>query len=565
MKPLVLVASLLPCSPQSPESRAPNASRPDALIVRLSESSRILARAGELVAPPERRARLASLRRALRGAQVEALIRQPAEVTDSWHRALRAKLGEAAVHPARWLRVRADPSRLAALNERLRAQPDVAYCAPEPIPALPSAGGDIPPRTPDFTSRQRYQLPAPGGVDALFAHGIVGGRGRGVQVSDVEAYWNIPHEDACALSAPGVWLTRPFKGDGSHGNAVVGVLAADRNGYGVTGMVDRARIRIASWNDGGVPNAIAGAILASRPGDVIVVEAQYWESGVGWMPAEHHAPDFSMIQLATVLGIHVVEAAGNGAVDLDHPRFRGRFTPKDPRFRDSGAILVGASEGGARRAARFSNHGSRVDTNGWGQDVTTLGYGVLFGPNQDRRQEYTDGFMGTSSATAIVAGVVAQLVGAVRFQNGRILDPREVRGLLRAIGTPCSGGIGRRPDLRAMLAALGLPDGLWVAAPQARLGGQVRIELAGMPGTWTWLMASDRLRLTPTGRNRAFHLDASSMTVDGPYLLPAGRAAAVLAVPQDASLSGHDFFFQGLSIDPYYGMRLTSSAQVRVR
>ena len=52
---------------------------------------------------------------------------------------------------------------------------------------------------------------------------------------------------------------------------------------------------------------------------------------------------------------------------------------------DSGAIIVGAGgsgAGGSCQAARtrmsFSNYGRRVDLQGWGECVTTTGYGYLF-------------------------------------------------------------------------------------------------------------------------------------------------------------------------------------------
>src|SRR5690606_13166204 len=118
------------------------------------------------------------------------------------------------------------------------------------------------------------------------------------------------------------------------------------------------------------------------------------------------------------------------------------------------------TEGAQPERAAFSNYGSRIDTNGWGREVATTGYGTLFSPNGDQRQQYTERYAGTSSATAIISGVAIGLSGVVRQQLGRALTPLELRGLLRSHGTAIRGDIGTRPDVSAMLGALGLPDGL---------------------------------------------------------------------------------------------------------
>ena len=82
------------------------------------------------------------------------------------------------------------------------------------------------------------------------------------------------------------------------------------------------------------------------------------------------------------LGVIVVEAAGNGNQDLDGTEYgdgnRNAFPTAVPI---RGAIIVGAgSAPGCSSPARgrlsFSNYGSRVNVQGWGQCVVTSGYGV---------------------------------------------------------------------------------------------------------------------------------------------------------------------------------------------
>jgi hypothetical protein len=94
--------------------------------------------------------------------------------------------------------------------------------------------------------------------------------------------------------------------------------------------------------------------------------------------------------------------------------------------------------------------------------VTTTGYGDLQG-GINQNAWYTDGFAGTSSASAMVAGVVGCLQGVARA-GGSVLSPSQVRTLLRTTGSPqqdnlpqfpATQRIGNRPDLRQLLGALG--------------------------------------------------------------------------------------------------------------
>src|SRR5690606_11273595 len=141
---------------------------------------------------------------------------------------------------------------------------------------------------------------------------------------------------------------------------------------------------------------------------------------------------FDAIRAATDAGVHVVEAAGNGAVDLD------RALP-DRRVRDSGAILVGASSSVERAPSCFSNHGEAVDVHGWGENVLTTGYGdhpvhaqVPVTSNED---SYTYAFAGTSSASPLVVGSAASVIGLARAQLGEDLHPADLRDLLARSGT----------------------------------------------------------------------------------------------------------------------------------
>ena len=190
----------------------------------------------------------------------------------------------------------------------------------------------------------------------------------------------------------------------------------------------------------------------------------------------------------------VVEAAGNGAQDLDDklydtpdPGFQANWqNPFRRGKRDSGAVLVGAGApplgthnrslyGPDRSRLDFSNYGSALDAQGWGREVTTLGYGDLHAGNEDRW--YTDEFSGTSSASPIIVGALACLQGIRRAQGQAPLTPAQARDLLRKTGSPQQAGpnapvterIGNRPDLKALVAALGtIAKPVVAAAPRAK-------------------------------------------------------------------------------------------------
>jgi subtilisin-like proprotein convertase family protein len=91
--------------------------------------------------------------------------------------------------------------------------------------------------------------------------------------------------------------------------------------------------------------------------------------------------------------------------------------------------------------------------------VVTTGYGDHFAGGGDTNQEYTATFGGTSSASALVAGVATALQGAQRGRGAPPLAPTEVRSILASTGSPqqpggFSGNIGPRPDLRAAIGSL---------------------------------------------------------------------------------------------------------------
>jgi hypothetical protein len=167
----------------------------------------------------------------------------------------------------------------------------------------------------------------------------------------------------------------------------------------------------------------------------------------------------------------------------------------------------------------------------------------------------------------MVAGTAAAFWGVVREQNGVSLTARQVREALVKHGTPQGSGghIGPLPDLRAMLAAYGLPDGLWLAQ-DARLGKTAPLEVSGPAGApWILLVAGARGRTTVPGLNRDILLDLKTMAgVRAGVLGAQGKDQVNLPVPNDPVLAEVDVYFQAVDHRAGQGFHATNSVEVSI-
>jgi hypothetical protein len=364
----------------------------------------------------------------------------------------------------------------AVIADHLNALDEVEFAEPAPLPTPPPV--DIPPPTPDLTPDQGYLQSAPAGIGALDAAIFFpGSDGQSSTIVDVEYNWVLDHEDLELPSSANIdsaTLVDPFPSDqANHGTAVLGIIGGGDNGYGVIGIASRSTIEVApaltlefGYN---VARAITNAAAVIGPGDVILIEQQAGVCGgtcgasqIGCGPVEWRQADFDAIAAATAIGIVVVEAAGNGNVNLDAAACEGRF---DRLVRDSGAIVVGAGGSSTRARLSFSSFGSRVDVQGWGDNVTSTGYGDAFDPG-DIKQRYTNSFGGTSSASAVVAGAVLAIQGALTASGQAPADPAAIRQALVDTGTRQLNPdeqIGPLPNITAALDQL-LETGLLALA-----------------------------------------------------------------------------------------------------
>jgi subtilisin family serine protease len=248
--------------------------------------------------------------------------------------------------------------------------------------------------------------------------------------------------------------------------------------------------------------AILRAADLLGPGDIILIELhrpgprfnfENRNDQRGFIAIEWFPDDFDAIRYAIGRGVIVVEAAGNGAENLDDnlysvaaPGFPNNWTnPFNPSNVQSGAIIVGAgappvgthgrSHGPDRSRLDFSNYGQRVDTQGWGREVTTTGGrhadpgDLQGGMNED--EWYTDTFSGTSSASPIIVGTLGCLQGILLSKKRRPLGSAAAKDLLRntgsqqqdAPGRPRTQRIGSRPDLSMLI-----PRAIAITSPRTK-------------------------------------------------------------------------------------------------
>jgi hypothetical protein len=426
-----------------------------------------------------------------------------------------------------YYRVEAPDERLDALAERLQQLDSVEAAYVKPPAELPQILNDMVPlaeeppiHTPDFTARQGYLDAAPGGIDARYAWTQSGGGGAGVRIIDIEGAWRFTHEDLGQNQGGVVGGTQSTDIRWrDHGTAVVGEFGGDRTAFGITGICPDANVRAISIFGGpGSAGAIRQAADMLTPGDIILIElhrpgpqfnfAERPLDQRGYIAIEWWPDDFDAIRYASSRGVIVVEAAGNGAENLDDPIYSTRpadfpanwTNPFNRANRDSGAILVGAGapppgthdgdHGPDRSRLDFSNWGALIDAQGWGREVTTTGYGDLQGGgNED--EWYTDSFSGTSSASPIVVGALGCAQGVLRALGRIPLSPALARQLLRTTGSaqqdapgrPTTQRIGNRPNLWQMISAITPVPTPWVGV---QLTGTIAANQTQRWFTFNW-------------------------------------------------------------------------------
>ena len=334
-----------------------------------------------------------------------------------------------------------------------------------------------------FAAGQSYLDAAPVGIGARGARKLLDNQAAAkVRLVDLEQRWVLDHDELVPVEG---LPKKPLFGynryqspgdNGNHGTAVLAQLAG--SGGSVEGIAAKlTKVDLVShWDredrsNGHIAEAIVNALVVRDlgPGDLLLLEVQR-----GGGPVElYDLADATAMQLATALGVTVIEPAGNGGLDLDAALdFQGRAVLRRDGvdFRESGAVLVGAAWSTLPHdRAPFSSYGSRVDCYGWGDSVLTAGYGDLDPGGYQPPKMYTGSFSGTSSASPCVAGAAVWVQYLYQARCGSALPPQRLRALLAdpATGTPqgpnVPGAIGVMPNLEAIFG------GSCVTGPQLYL------------------------------------------------------------------------------------------------
>jgi hypothetical protein len=385
--------------------------------------------------------------------------------------------------------------------------------------------------TPSLTAYQGYIKDEAtfGGLNAQAAWSA-GVTGTNVQIVDNESGMNFDHEEFSlikdTISNGGNFLYTPDCAPGfpyefsaevcehliAHGAAVAGILIAGDNGHGITGFAPSANYVQGSLSSGYASDLVQSTGDGSpiEPGSIWLFEvAQHGKYSslscdisapddscqYGIVPVEVVPDVFDAIEAAQAYGITVIEVGGNGQMNLDNPDLYsggGWDYLVDLNTEDSGAIVVGASEGQNEAKNSFSNCGSRVNAFAWGEGVVTTSYpSGLFGwvgtsspmpPNDTDNAYFTDSFGGTSSAGAMVAGAAVLVQSYAREQLGhkRYLMPSKMREILVGSGvaqTDSSGcNIGMQPRIdQAMTAVTSFLATVHSAYPQLASDDQLTV------------------------------------------------------------------------------------------
>ena len=327
------------------------------------------------------------------------------------------------------------PSTSAVLQvaQSLQSMSLIEYVGILSLDQPPPPPNDIAPTTPDFEDQQGYLDTNPGyGIEFLKD---LGADGSGIRLSNCEYSYNPDHEDLVGANL------RNSGGDidpdraTDHGTATFGMIMAQDNGYGVTGIAPACEghfYETLIHRDEGVALALGD----SKAGDIVLLEMQSYadprrssERETDYVPEEYRREIWELCKSATESGIIVVAAAGNGSNNLDDSRFNEYMS-----WGDSGAIIVGGGSNTTAHSKRYSsNYGSRVDVQAWGTQVVTTGYGdyAWEGYDGDDNQKYTQTYSGSSSASAGVAGAAVLLQSFAKNQLGTLFTPEEMRTLLK--------------------------------------------------------------------------------------------------------------------------------------
>jgi hypothetical protein len=305
-------------------------------------------------------------------------------------------------------------------------------------------------------------------LSALAIDPVTRGRGQGTTVAVIDLSAYVDHEDLINVVVPEpnqtIILLDTAPIDPNHGTAVLGVIGAEDNDFGITGIAHGATLRFypsVSIEEGErLESAMTNAIIDLVEGDIICLPIGLDGNTILANPTVD-----VLVQIATTAGITTVVSAGNTSSEIvAGTAGNGAIVVSAcwPGYRVGTAPTFSAVPGGlpGYYYCRFqqSNFGAASTVSAWGAGVATLGYGDLFnGANppadptdppavqaltENKLRSYTSGtsFEGTSASCAIIAGWCACLQGFSEAFFGTPLPPGDLTTALTTVGNyfqPC--------------------------------------------------------------------------------------------------------------------------------
>lgn len=297
--------------------------------------------------------------------------------------------------------------------------------------------------TPDLSSYQKY-LDEPHGMNVRNAWAR-GNTGQLAVIRHIDFGVNSFHEDLQNKNITIVTNNGTTKEEilkNSHGTASVGVISAENNGFGVTGIAHSAKLY--SYYIANADRVLEDA----RPGDIVSFEYARMHNEK-MVPGTILKSFWDKIYNLTQKGVIVLNVAGNGSVDLSQS---SNFID----YGDHGGILVGACSPNNGRRISFSNYGHSTSlVNSWGSEIATTGYKNLYGRGDDTTTWYNNAYGGTSGSTPLCAAALGLLQSHAKSM-GVMLTPESMRTLLKksSYTEGVKDGIGVRPNVAQLMHEL---------------------------------------------------------------------------------------------------------------
>lgn len=299
--------------------------------------------------------------------------------------------------------------------------------------------------TPDFTSLQTYLDNGLGlNVRPAWARNASGQNTR-IHLADERI--DAEHEDLINS------VTVVESGStGTEGTANTGVIRANNNGFGVTGIAFNSNVFIYSNNN---INAIFNNM---HPGDIVVINSYIFNSvnEFVFFPIVHSRAGWDAVSNMVKAGAVVIFSSGEV---FDFSSVRGINLLQSEVFNnwgDSGAIMVcGCTSNNGLRSheTNFNLYGM---LNAWDEGITsTGGWSRFFIFNEPPRphRAYTNNADFTSVSAAQVAGAIALVQSYARTRYGVVFNTADMLSVIETTGSREAQGqmIGVRPNVELAL------------------------------------------------------------------------------------------------------------------